>query len=337
MDTSHTSLIAGVEDVGGYINFRLNYDVAGSIILETALRENQTFGIEKVQRPLKVSVEHTSANPGGPLTMGHARNAILGDVLARLLKARGHFVNRRFYVDDAGRQVAILAYGYRLLGEPKPVGKIDHWFGRLYACTNCALQIETTKKKLELLGADPEHAEERLALQREQHEWVGIASELENTDKELLTQVVKAVQEQTDPEGDVQELGRRYEQNDKDVSALVKKVANLCLDGIKGTLSDMDIEFDTWDWESQVLWDGEVDKVLTRLRELPFAHPDGLSVSLDVNAIVDDYSLREEFHLSENYEVPRLTLVRSDGTTLYPTRDIAYTMIKFGTLTKSST
>jgi arginyl-tRNA synthetase len=329
IDTRGKSLIAAVEDVGGYVNFRLNYSIAGTIVLEAALRENETFGVERVQQPLRISVEHTSANPSGPLTMGHARNAILGDALARILKARGHIVNRRFYVDDAGRQVAILAYGYSLLREPKPQGKSDYWFGRLYACTNCALQIETTKKKLEQLGASTEQPEQRLTLQRQLDEWIGIAAELESTDKELLNQVLTAIQDQPDPEQAVQELGRKYEQNDKDVAVLVRKVSNLCLEGIKVTLSDMDIEFDTWDWESQVLWDGEVDKILPKLRSLPFAHSEGLSVSLDVNAIVNAFALREEFKLSPTYEVPPLTLARSDGTTLYPTRDIAYTMVKF--------
>jgi arginyl-tRNA synthetase len=98
---------------------------------------------------------------------------------------------------------------------------------------------------------------------------------------------------------------------------------------MKATLTAMEIEFDTWDWESQLLWDGQVQKTLSRLLKLPFVKTDGLSASLDVNAIVEAYSLREEFHLSPNYEVPSLTLARSDGTTLYPTRDIAYTIAKF--------
>jgi arginyl-tRNA synthetase len=90
----------------------------------------------------------------------------------------------------------------------------------------------------------------------------------------------------------------------------------------------MDITFDTWDWESELLWDGYVEKTLARLTKLPFAKRDGASVSLDVDAILNAYSLRTEFKLSESYEVPPLTLVRSDGTTLYPTRDIAYSIVK---------
>lgn len=329
IEPKEKSLIAAVENVSGYINFRLDYKVAGTEIIETALREKNTYGVERVELPLRLAVEHTSANPSGPLTMGHARNAILGDALARLLEARGHYVTRRFYVDDAGRQIAILAYGFGLLKEPSPQGKPDHWLGRLYACTNCALQIEVTKRKLKLLGAESEGSEERLELQRDLDEWVGIAAELETTDKELLTQVIMAVHAEQDPEGAVQDIGRKYEKNDKETVALIRKVAGLCLEGIGTTLRNMDIVFDVWDWESQLLWDGQVDKALTRLLKLPFTKIKGSSASLDVNAIVDAYSLRDEFRLSTNYEVPSLTLVRSDGTTLYPTRDIAYTMVKF--------
>jgi arginyl-tRNA synthetase len=327
MKPEPSSLISAVEDVSGYINFRLNYDLAANRIIETALSEDLAYGAEKVSAPIRVTVEHTSANPSGPLTMAHARNSILGDSLARLLKARGNLVNRRFYVDDVGRQVSILAYGFRLLDRPKPQGKADHWFGRLYACINCALQIATTKRKLELL--DSGDTEQRLQLQRDLDEWVGIAAELENTDKELLSNVLSAVQADPDPEKSVQEIGRKYEEKDKETVELVREVSNQCLDGIRRTLEEIDILFDTWDWESQLIWDGDVTKVLSSLTKLPFTKVDGISVSLDINAIADAYSLRSKLNISESYEVPSLTLIRSDGTTLYPTRDIAYTMVKF--------
>jgi arginyl-tRNA synthetase len=329
IDTKSAPFITSIEVVSGYINFRLNYPAAGSTIFEAVVRENESYGIVKITTPLRVSVEHTSANPSGPLTMAHARNSILGDALARLLKARGHRVNRRFYVDDVGRQVSILAYGYALLSKPKPEGKVDHWFGRLYACTNCALQVETTKKKLKQLSDEPANSDRRLELQRDLDEWIGIAAELENADKQLFQRVVEAVRAQPDPEKDIQEIGRNYERREKEAATLVRDVSDVCLHGMKATLTAMEIEFDTWDWESQLLWDGQVQKTLSRLLKLPFVKTDGLSASLDVNAIVEAYSLREEFHLSPNYEVPSLTLARSDGTTLYPTRDIAYTIAKF--------
>jgi len=325
LQTKKGSLLARVESVAGYVNFRMDYKLASPQILSRALQDDTTFGTEKSEHPMRVTVEHTSANPSGPLTMGHARNAVLGDVLARLLKARGHSVNRRFYIDDTGRQVSILAYGYRLLKEPEPQGKADHWLGRLYACTNCAVQLRATK--LKLIGEDL-NTEERAQLQRILDEWVGIAAELEGTDGELLARIVTAVNSDADPEKAIQDIGRKYEQNEKETVALVRKVAELALGGIKATLAQMDITFDTWDWESELLWNGQVAKVLAKLANLPFAKKEDASVALDVNAILDAYSLRKEFGLSENYEVPSLTLARSDGTTLYPTRDIAYSIVK---------
>lgn len=329
IDLQEKSLIGSVEEVSGYLNFRLDYKIASKMILGAVVEQGRDYGIIRTSTPARVSVEHTSANPSGPLTMGHARNSILGDALARLLKARGHSVNRRFYIDDVGRQVSILSYGYKLLNKPRPEGKVDHWFGRLYACANCVLQIEIANRKLQTLRGDDEGSEERLELQRTLDEWVGIAAEMEATDKELFHRVATAVRNQTDPEKDVEEIGRNYEKNEKDVSALVRDVANLCLVGMRATLDEMEISFDTWDWESDLVWNGKVQSVLGRLLKLPFTNADGLSASLNVNAIAEAYSLRDDFHLSQNYEVPSLTLARSDGTTLYPTRDIAYTIAKF--------
>ena len=320
------SLVAGVESIGGYLNFKLNYTIAGREILGAVFHEGLRYGIEVTERPARVVVEHTSANPSGPLTMATARNSILGDVLARLIKYRGHAVNRRFYIDDMGRQVSILAYGYKLIHEPLPQGKPDHWLGRLYACVNCAIQLETTKKRLKQAEAG---SEAYLELQRNLDEWVGIAAELETSDSDLLKRVLDSVRAEPDPEKAVQELGRLYEKKDKETVALVRKVVELCLGGVKSTLAEMEIAFDTWDWESEVLWDGLVQKTVEGLAKLPFTRSEAGSLSLDVNAIVEAYSLRGEFNLSENYEIPPLTLIRSDGTTLYATRDIAYSMRKF--------
>jgi len=326
IDLTQRALVAGVEAVSGYINFRLDYNIASKLVLEEVVRQDLNYGIERTRMPIRVSVEHTSANPSGPLTMAHARNAILGDALARLLRARGHSVNRRFFVNDVGRQVSILAYGYSLLKARRPQGKIDHWLGRLYACINCAVEIEATKRKLNQLSSD---SVDRGALQRTLDEWIGIAAELEATDKELFTQIIDLTKIQADAEDAVQELGRKYEQNDRETANLVREVAELCLNDMNETLAGLGIDFDTWDWESQLVWEGHVEKVLTRLRTLPFTRTEGLSATLDVNAIVEAYSLRDQFRLSPNYEVPSLTLVRSDGTTLYPTRDIVYTLVKF--------
>jgi len=320
------SLISADEEAAGYINFRLDYSTAGSMILSSVLTEGKQYGLEKTSQPTRVSVEHTSSNPAGPVTMATARNSILGDALARLCVARGHSVIRRFYVDDVGRQVSILAFGYELLNRPTPRGKADHWFGRLYACTNCAVQIQTTKHKLQLNSED---VTERTKLEENLDEWVGVAAELETLDKDLFEKVVAAVRKRDDPEKDIQELGRKYEENESRTVELVRTMVEQCLEGIKSSLLAVGIAFDKWDWESQLLWDGLVKKTLDRLAQLPFTSRDGTALKLDVNAIVELYNLRQRFGLADNYEVPSLTLVRSDGTTLYSTRDIAYSLAKF--------
>lgn len=319
------TLIANVREAAGYVNFSLDYAKATPLLFESILSDEEHYGIEIVSKPTRITVEHTSANPSGPLTMGHARNTLLGDALARMLMAKGHRVKTRFYVDDVGRQVSILAYGFRLLNMPRPVGKPDVWLGRLYACTNCAVQLESLKKKLSLNPTE----DQKFQLQKDLDEWVGIAAELETSNEELFSKVVKAVQGCVDPESDIQAVGRDYEKHEENVSRLIREVSEIALDGMRSSLTEMNVSFDHWDWESQLIWDGSVENVVGKIRELPFARTEGSSLSLDVNAIVAAYSLRKRYHLSQNYEVPSLTLIRSDGTTLYPTRDIAYTLFKF--------
>jgi len=319
------SLISNVSEAAGYVNFKLNYEKITRLIFEMAFSDEDQYGIEISDRPERIAVEHTSANPSGPLTMGHARNSILGDALARLLRARGHQVKRRFYVDDVGRQVSMLAYGFGLLGSPTPEGKPDVWLGQLYAATNCAVQIKSLKK--ELSNVLP--VEERLRLQKELDEWIGIAAELESTHSRIFSGVIEALREHDDPDAEIQAIGRKYEENDESVVKLVRQVARLALDGIQSSLSVLGILFDTWDWESTLIWDGDVKRVIDRILKLPFTRSDGSSLVMDVNSIVEAYGLRDQYHLSPHYEVPPLTLIRSDGTTLYPTRDIAYTLRKF--------
>ena len=102
-------VLAGVEVAGpGFINLRLTA-AAKQAVAHTVLREAEGFGrgTEGAGRP--VVVEFVSANPTGPLHVGHARQAALGDALANLLAARGWEVCREFYYNDAGVQIDQLA------------------------------------------------------------------------------------------------------------------------------------------------------------------------------------------------------------------------------------
>ena len=97
--------IAKVEIAGaGFINFFLNAQSQQTIISEI-LNTGDAFGRNDIGKGEKVQVEFVSANPTGPLHVGHGRGAAVGDCLARLLDATGWDVTREFYYNDAGAQI----------------------------------------------------------------------------------------------------------------------------------------------------------------------------------------------------------------------------------------
>jgi arginyl-tRNA synthetase len=106
--------ITSVEVAGpGFINLRLAPD-AWRDELKTILREGDEYGLSKIGNNERVNVEYVSANPTGPLHMGHCRGAVVGDSLARILEAAGFRVTKEYYVNDAGAQVDTLARSLHL-------------------------------------------------------------------------------------------------------------------------------------------------------------------------------------------------------------------------------
>ncbi|HLU16206.1 MAG TPA: arginine--tRNA ligase [Burkholderiaceae bacterium] len=102
------SLVASAEVAGpGFINFRLTA-AAQQAVLDAITQQGERFGWLPAQDK-KVMVEFVSANPTGPLHVGHARQAALGDSLCRIFEARGFDVTREFYYNDAGNQIDNLA------------------------------------------------------------------------------------------------------------------------------------------------------------------------------------------------------------------------------------
>lgn len=330
IDPARFELIERVEPAGsGYVNFHLDFKKAANEILTDAVSERELYGLELTKEPKRIVVEHTSANPSGPLHLGHARNTILGDTLARLLRDRGHKVQTRFYVDDVGKQVAMLAYGYSLLARPKPVGKPDQALGLLYACVNCAVQIETLKAEISHLGGTGDPENRGPDLKKELDDWTLVARELESIDSALFHMTLEAVQSRAESMKEVEHLVMQYEKGDKKTREVVRTVVDLSLEGVQQTLKEMGITFDEWDWESELVWSGEVQESMKKLSSTPFAILDGASITLDVDAIARSYGLDKTLGFAEGYELPKLTLVRSDGTTLYVARDIAYSIRKF--------
>ena len=103
------SIVAKVEIAGpGFINFFINSDAQFDIIKQIHQAGNQ-FGLSDIGAGKKIQVEFVSANPTGPLHVGHGRGAAYGSAVADLLEAVGFSVSKEYYVNDAGRQMDILA------------------------------------------------------------------------------------------------------------------------------------------------------------------------------------------------------------------------------------
>src|SRR5689334_1390529 len=106
--------VTSVEIAGpGFINLRLNPD-AWRDELRTILREGDRYGLSSVGANERVNVEYVSANPTGPMHVGHCRGAVVGDALARVLEAAGFRVTKEYYLNDAGGQVDTLARSLHL-------------------------------------------------------------------------------------------------------------------------------------------------------------------------------------------------------------------------------
>ena len=106
--------VTSVEIAGpGFINLRLSAD-AWRDELTTILREGEDYGRSDAGNNERVNVEYVSANPTGPLHMGHCRGAVVGDAMARVLEAAGFRVTKEYYVNDAGAQVETLARSVHL-------------------------------------------------------------------------------------------------------------------------------------------------------------------------------------------------------------------------------
>ncbi len=118
-----TELIDHLEIAGpGFVNIFLKARVWQHTLFPV-LEQRDHFGLSTIGKGKKVMVEFVSANPTGPLSVGHGRQAILGDTIARLLTATGHDVFREYYFNDAGRQMRVLGESTRaryleLLGLP---------------------------------------------------------------------------------------------------------------------------------------------------------------------------------------------------------------------------
>ncbi len=131
------SFIKEIKAVSGYINFYIDGEKLALLLVEEIKKLDAAYGRGK--RRGKTTLEHTSANPDGPLHIGHGRNAVIGDTLARILRFAGYDVETHFYVNDMGRQLAIVVFGLRSLKLDRTL-KNDDAIGRLYVAANKMLE-----------------------------------------------------------------------------------------------------------------------------------------------------------------------------------------------------
>ena len=151
VDTEAYELVGSVSTQGPYVNFRASEGYFARV-LESAQEKTYPTLPEKDE---KVLLEHTSANPTGPLHVGRARNPIIGDSLARLLRAAGYDVEVEYYINDMGRQVATITWALEEFDEDEVADiegereKGDHDVVRYYRRANEVLEGEHGKEEAE--------------------------------------------------------------------------------------------------------------------------------------------------------------------------------------------
>ncbi|MEM4561343.1 MAG: arginine--tRNA ligase [Desulfurococcaceae archaeon] len=391
--------------INGYVNVTFNYSEMLIKIATDWYTGELNRRLLTVGKGTNVIVEHTSANPVHPLHIGSGRNSVIGDTYARLLRRLGFNVKTRFYVNDLGRQVAILAYGVSIVrskGIEKPVDiKVDHWYGAIYALTNISVELNRLKFKLRdtlyAIVAEAEKVLEKtkdipvdavrkglieylkplvfkrglnaniLKQVKSAHKFLNevlsstsneqvkstlahlleLLNEFRSMYSEYLTYVkaearlaylfpelhlaVKSsIKNYVEAEDAIKELMIRAERGDPDAVTLFRGIAEDVLNGFKETLSQIGISFDGFDYESS----DEVVKlahaIVEELLKTPYARLVNGAVEVDLNSAAEAYEYVKNLFYPD--QPGRFIVRRSDGTTLYVTRDIAYTVHKFRSL-----
>jgi arginyl-tRNA synthetase len=127
-----SSFVDRVDLVGPYLNFFMSRSFLDSIVVQAQGSDCWNGRMSQM-----VIVEHTSANPDGPLHVGHIRNSVIGDTLVRILRKAGCTVDAQYYVNDMGRQEAMVVWGcdhYQL-----DDSKADHAIAKVYIAANKAV------------------------------------------------------------------------------------------------------------------------------------------------------------------------------------------------------
>ena len=166
----------------GYINFFANYSQLNAIILKASVKDD--YGFLDLGKKSRIVVEHTSVNPNKALHIGHVRNIVLGDTVARILRQTNFDVKVLNYIDDSGLQVADIIVGFKYGGfseNPPPGQKFDQYCGDV-------VYVKTTEQ----YSSNPDLEETRKkVLQSLEDEKSDIAKFAEKITKKVLSEQLK--------------------------------------------------------------------------------------------------------------------------------------------------
>jgi arginyl-tRNA synthetase len=238
--SSATSLIEKIEIAGpGFINFFVK-KTAWLAIVEQILTKAKQFGASQLGKGEKVLVEFVSANPTGPLHVGHGRSAAYGDSLVRLLRTVGYQVYAEYYVNDAGRQMDILATSV--------------WLRYLEACGEELLFPSNAYR-----GAYIREIVKRLVAQYGRQFYKPIT--------EVFSDIPKDAPQGGDKEAHIDALIVKAKRLlGVDYQILFTTSLTSILEDIKDDLSAFRVNFDDWFSENSLFKTGAVEKTIARLK-----------------------------------------------------------------------
>ncbi len=251
-------LVNEAKVMGPYLNFFINKSRISELTIKKILEEKEKYGSTGIGRGKKILVEHTSINPNASPHVGRARNALIGDSIVRILRFQGYDVEVRYFVNDVGKQVAMLVLGAQ--------GKNNVTFSNLL---------------------------------------------------DIYVEINRKIEESPEIEKEVLSLLRLFEKGDKRTMQKFRKIVGTCVKGQQKILGELGIKYDFFDYESKYLISKKTDEMLKRLEKTGKLFLDGFG-----RWVMDQkgYGL--------GMQVPVLVLTRADKTSLYPLRDIAYTLEK---------
>ena len=281
--------VTKVEIAGpGFINFTLSAETAQEVV-KSVMEQGQEYGRSKLGEGRSVQVEFVSANPTGPLHVGHGRGAAYGSVVSSLLLAVGFDVHREYYVNDAGRQMDILATSV--------------WLRYLEVCGE--------KVAFPSNGYKGEYV-------------LSIAKSLKDKHGRLLLKqtstVYDAIPKDEPMGGDKEEHVDALIDKAKELLGpdAYKKVFDAGLDQILGEirkdLADFGTEYDEWFSERSLMESGMVEKAIAELKEAEMLYQQDGAWWFKSTAFGDEKDR---------------VVVRDNGQTTYFASDIAYHLNKF--------